>query len=160
MTDLGPIEEDVRFGWAAATKLAGDLRTAATSYDGQIPHRNAIAERAKHDWRGVYAGKFDGRMEICTGDAKRIATALRDAADKLDELAVLAREEQDRRVLARKWKVEHDAWQKREDDKGMFESFTDSVGITDYDEPVCPVGPPKTPPHHTIPAPTAQPREQ
>jgi hypothetical protein len=77
MTHLGPIEENVRFGWAAATKRASDLRSAATGYDGQIPHRNAIA--AKRDWRGIDAGKLDGRMEICMGDAKRIAATLRDA---------------------------------------------------------------------------------
>jgi hypothetical protein len=131
MTDLGPIEEDVRF-----------------------------ARAAEQERRGVYAGKFTGRMTICANDAHRVAAAMRDAADKLDELAVLAREEQDRRELARAWKVEHDAWQRREDDKGMFESFTDGVGITDYDEPVCPVGPPKTEPRHTILAPTATDRGQ
>jgi uncharacterized protein YukE len=160
MTDLGPIEEDVRFAWEAATKLSADLRSIAAGLDEQIPRRNTLADAAKQQWRGVYAGKFTDRMTICTTDAHRVAGALRDAADALDELAVLAHEEQDRRELAREWKIEHDAWQRREDDKGMFESFTDTVGITDYDEPVCPVGPPKTEPRHTSPAPTPTDREQ
>ena len=160
MTDLGPIEEDVRFAWGAATTLSADLRATANGLVAQIPRRNTLADTAKDEWRGVYAGKFTGRMSICASDAHRVADAMREAANALDELAVLAREEQDRRELARAWKVEHDAWQRREDDKGMFESFTDGVGITDYDEPVCPVGPPKTEPRHTIPAPTATDREQ
>jgi uncharacterized protein YukE len=159
MTDLGAIEEDVRFAWDAATALAADLRATAGGLEGQVPRRNSLADTAKEEWRGVYAGKFTGRMSICTSDAGRVASAMRDAAEKLDELAVLAHEEQERRELARAWKVEHDAWQRREDDKGMFESFTDGVGITDYDEPVCPVGPPATEPRRTIPAPVPAARE-
>ena len=157
--DLGAIEEDVVFAWTAAATLSAEMRATAAELEAQIPRRNSLAGDAKRDWRGVYSGKFDERMAICTGDAGRLATAMRDAADKLDELAVLAREEQDRRVMARAWKAEHDAWQREQDDRGLFEKFTDGVGITDIDEPVCPVGPPRTEPHHTIPAPVATGRE-
>lgn len=159
MTDLGAIEEDVRFAWEAAAALSADLRATADGLEGQIPRRNSLAGAAKEEWRGVYAHKFTDRMTICTTDAGRVAAAMRDAASKLDELAVLAREEQERRELARAWKVEHDAWRERESNKGMFESFTDAVGLTDYDEPVCPVGPPATEPRHTIPAPMPAERE-
>lgn len=159
VTDLGAIEEDVVFAWSAATTLSAEMRSMASELDAQIPRRNGLAQEAQRDWRGVYGGKFDDRMKICTGDAARLATSLRDAADKLDELAVLAREEQDRRELARAWKVEHDTWQRRQGDRGLFEKFTDGVGITDIDEPVCPVGPPRSEPHHTIAAPVASGRD-
>jgi hypothetical protein len=38
---------------------------------------------------------------MCTGDASRFATSMRDAADDVDQLDRLAREAQDRRVAAR-----------------------------------------------------------
>jgi hypothetical protein len=157
MADLGAIEEDVKFDWATATKLSSELRAAATELDGQIPHRNAIADTAKQEWRGVYAGKFTGRMAICTGDASRLATALRLAAKELDELAQLAHEEQHRRELARAWKVKHDAWKEHQKHRGVFETVGDFFGGDD--EPKPPVGPPKTVPTYTIAAPTTGSRE-
>jgi hypothetical protein len=82
-------------------------------------------------------------MRICTGDAQRLATALREAADQVDELARLAREEQNRREKARQW-------QQEQDNEGVLEKIGDFVFGED-DLP--PVPGPVTPPTFTSAAP-------
>jgi uncharacterized protein YukE len=112
MTDLGPIEEDVKFAWGPAAALSAQLRRAARTLDDSIPRIAAAALHAKQDWRGAYARRFDDHMTKCTTDARRFAAAMEDAAATLDELADLARKEQQRREIARAWKVRHDEWEK------------------------------------------------
>ena len=143
MVDLRGIAEDVPFAWSAATRLAAELRAAATACEGQIPRRNTIAGQAATEWRGLYARQFADRMRICTGDAQRLAVALRQAADQVDELARLAREEQDRREKARQWQAE-------QEDEGVLEKVGDFLFGED-DLP--PIPDPVTPPTYTISAP-------
>src|SRR5690349_12737162 len=116
MADLRGIHDDVRFNWSAAERLAAELRATAGVCEGQIQHRNMIAGHAKHDWRGVFAEQFIGRMKTCTGDAKRLADVMRYAADQLDELGRLARQEQHRRERAREW-------ERRQKHQGLWEDF-------------------------------------
>jgi len=127
MGDLEGIHADVPFDWAGAKALAARFRSVAKEVDGQIPRRRSSARQAREEWRGLYARKFDGRIKICTSDASALADAMEKAAHQLDELARLAKEEQDRRLTARKWEED-------QKNKGMFESFTDAVGITSYDD--------------------------
>jgi uncharacterized protein YukE len=108
MADLHGISEDVRFDWAAAQRLSAELRAAATACDGQIPRRTGFAREAQQEWRGVFAQQFTGRMQVCAADARRLAEAMRTAATRVDELARLAREEQNRREQARAWQQQHD----------------------------------------------------
>jgi uncharacterized protein YukE len=137
MGELGAFEEDVRFGWAEATALAAELRSTAGSLEGQIGERNSIKGPAREAWRGKYAQEFDGRVGICTGDAGRLAEALREAADGLDELARLAREEQERREYAREWDANND-------DGGFLDGVGDFVfGEDDLPPPPPPVEPPR-----------------
>jgi uncharacterized protein YukE len=145
MVDLRGIAEDVPFDWAAATRLAAEFRATAAACEGQIPRRTAIAGRAQTEWRGRYAREFAERMRICTGDAQRLATALRQAADQVDELGRLAREEQRRREAAREW-------QRQQEDESLLEEFGDFLFGED-DLP--PVPDPVTPPRFTSPAPAA-----
>jgi uncharacterized protein YukE len=145
MVDLRGIAEDVPFDWSAATRLAAQLRATATASEGQIPRRTALAGRAATEWRGRYAREFAGRMGVCTGDAQRLATALRQAADQVDELSRLAREEQDRREKAR-------AWQRQQEEESLLEDVGDFLFGED-DLP--PIPDPVTPPRFTSPAPTA-----
>ena len=143
MVDLRGIAEDVPFAWSAATRLAGELRAAADTCEGQIPRRTTIAGQAATEWRGLYARQFSDRMRICTGDAQRLAVALRQAADQVDELARLAREEQDRREKARQW-------QREQED----ESVLDKVGDFLFGEDdLPPIPDPVTPPTFTTAAP-------
>ena len=146
--NLAGIEEDVPFDWDGATRLAAELRATATTLGTQTPERNSYADDALRDWRGEFSQQFGGRMDVCTGDAGRLADAMRLAADQVDELARLAREEQDRREAAREWKREHD-------NKGFLDKASDFV-FGDDDKP--PIPPPVQPPHWTseLPAPAGR----
>jgi uncharacterized protein YukE len=145
MVDLRGIAEDVPFAWEAATRLAADLRAAADECEGQIAGRSTVAGRAATEWRGLYARQFAGRMRVCTDDAGRLAGALRQAANQVDELARLAREEQDRREKARQW-------QQEQDDENFLEKGYEWL-FGDDDQP--PVPDPVTPPTYTSPAPVS-----
>jgi uncharacterized protein YukE len=127
MSELEGIHEDVPFDWDGAEKLVARFRSAAKRLDEQVPRRGSDATAVREDWRGLYAHKFDGHVKICTSDARGIAGAMRAAALKLEELARLAQEEQDRREKARKWEED----QKH---KSMFEKVTDEIGITGKDD--------------------------
>jgi uncharacterized protein YukE len=107
--NLAGIEEDVPFDWAAAERLAAELRSAAGTLDSQVSSRNAYAHGALEEWRGVFAREFTGRMRTCSNDAGRLSSAMTLAAKQVDELARLAREEQRRREAARAWKRRHDS---------------------------------------------------
>jgi uncharacterized protein YukE len=107
--NLAGIEEDVPFDWAAAERLAAELRSAAGTLDSQVSSRNAHAHGALEEWRGVFAREFTGRMRTCSSDAGRLSSAMTLAAKQVDELARLAREEQRRREAARAWKRHHDS---------------------------------------------------
>jgi uncharacterized protein YukE len=143
MVDLRGIAEDVPFAWSAATRLAAELRATAAACEGQIPRRNTIAGQAATEWRGLYARQFGDRMGICTGDAQRLATALRQAAGQVDELARLAREEQNRREKAREW-------QRAQENESVLEEIGDFLFGED-DLP--PIPDPVTPPTFTTAAP-------
>lgn len=162
MPDLGVYDEPVEFDWEAATRLAAALRGTATLLEAQIPSRNAFAQSAREDWRGTSAEKFDGRMSVCVGDARRFAKALADTALKVDELARLAREEQHRRDLAKEWKRKHDEWQRRRDERDGWEKLgdfvTEDIGWADSDEPL-PPDPPKSMKVHTSDPPPPANRE-
>jgi hypothetical protein len=139
MGDFGAYHDDVRFGWAEAGDLAAELRSTAAVLDDQIADRHAIKQAAREAWRGRFAEQFDGRVGICAGDASRIAAAMRDAASKLDELARLAREEQERREYAREW-------EKNNDDGGFGDWLHDvAFGEDDLPPPPPPVEPPSIP---------------
>jgi hypothetical protein len=136
MADLGAYEVDVVFDWAKATELAAELRTTATMLEFQVGERGRIKATPLEHWQGVYRGKFEGRVGICTSDASGFVTAMRDAATKLDELARLAREEQNRRVAAREWVANND-------DGGVLDSIGDFfTGEDDLPPPPPPVRPP------------------
>ncbi len=107
MGELGGIETDVKFAWGAAKRLSAELRSTADLLTSQIPRRNGIADAAKAEWRGAFSEQFSGRMDICAADAKKLARAMRQAADGLDELAEAARQEQARREQARAWEAEN-----------------------------------------------------
>lgn len=137
--NLAGIEEDVPFDWAGAERLASELRAAASTLDGQIPDRNSYASDARVDWRGVYSQRFGTRMSTCTTYAGRLSAAMELAANQVDELARLAREEQDRRETAREWK-------RQQDNEGFLENLGDSIFGED-DLP--PISPPVQPPTYT-----------
>jgi uncharacterized protein YukE len=138
--NLAGIEEDVPFDWAAAERLAAELRSAAGTLDSQVSSRNAYAHGALEEWRGAFAREFAGRMRTCSTDAGRLSSAMMLAARQVDELARLAREEQSRREAARAWKRRHDS-------RSMFEKVGDFL-TGDEEQP--PIPPPVQPPVWTV----------
>jgi uncharacterized protein YukE len=137
--ELRGIEEDVSFNCEAAATLERELRSAAVTLDGQIPQRNAFASDARQEWRGVYSRQFEGRMDICTGDARRLAGAMELAANQVRELADAAQREQRRREAVREWK-------QPQDDETAIEEFGERLFGGD-EEP--PIPEPEPPPHFT-----------
>jgi hypothetical protein len=135
MVDLGPIEEDVPFAWDAASKLKRLFLRTADELEEQIPRRGSYGQHAKRDWRGRYANEFDNHMSITTGDAGRIAAELRKCAQMLHELTQLAREEQQRREIARAWKVKHDAWEADQANDNVLDDLGDLLGGDDEPKP-------------------------
>ncbi|MGH3812243.1 MAG: hypothetical protein ACRDUV_07265 [Pseudonocardiaceae bacterium] len=128
MAELGAYTEDVKFNWAAADKLVSELRSTARVLHDQIGERKRIGgpSGAREHWEGSYAQQFDGRLNTCTGDAQHFVNKMHDAANDLEELARLARQEQQRRVNAREWVRE------QENKSGLEEAwdgFTSAIGF-------------------------------
>jgi uncharacterized protein YukE len=147
--ELEGIEEDVRFNWDGAGRLETELRATASTLDSQIPRRNGYASDAREEWRGLYSRQFTGRMRICSGDARRLSSAMELAANQVKELAEAARREQDRREKAREWKEE-------QDNEGLLNKGKDLLFGED-DKP--PIPPPEPPPRFVTPATPASGRE-
>jgi hypothetical protein len=135
MPELGAIHDDVRFAWSAAEHLAAQLRATATVCEEQISHRNQIAGQASQEWRGTYAEEFAVRIRTCISDAQRLAAAMRQAADQVDELRRLAREEQTRRERAREWEREKNTDSVLETIKEFFTGEDDKPPIPGPVEP-------------------------
>jgi uncharacterized protein YukE len=146
--------EPIVFNFGAAEGLIAQFRATADGLRSQISRRNGLAGHARAEWRGAYAGKFDARMRVCSRDAERLAAAMEAAAAQVQELSRLAREEQDRRAMARDWKQRHDKWQHYQDHRGLFDQGVDFV--FGNDEPKPPNLTPTRPPTIPIAAPTPQ----
>lgn len=131
-------EGPVPFDLEAASALAAKLRASATLVtEQQVPRRRELAQTAREDWRGNYAGIFDTRIMQCVSDAERLAAAMRDAATKVEQLATEAREEQRRRDRANQYLIDHAAWRERERerDNDLLPEFLD---FSSHDEPEMP----------------------
>lgn len=136
MGDLGAYHEDVDFDWDKASTLATELRSTANVLEYQVGERNRIQDAPREHWRGVYGDQFDGRVTTCTGDATRLYGSMHEAAHQLDEMARLAREEQQRREQAREW-------ERNNDDGGFLDGVGDFLfGEDDLPPPPPPVNPP------------------
>ncbi|HEX8157811.1 MAG TPA: hypothetical protein VF526_10545 [Solirubrobacteraceae bacterium] len=148
MEDLGAIHEPVPFNWEAADALVAQFNAGAGLLRGQRSRRTDLASKARTDWRGVYEGKFGARMTVCVTDAGRLADAMELAAKQVKELAQLAREEQQRRDVAKQYERDLKEWQDRRDQRSALEAgvdgFTEFFGADDG-KPQPPDGPKSTP---------------
>src|SRR5919112_5906835 len=107
MPDLGAYDKSVEFDWGVADALVAQLTARAALLRAQGDKRNPLAAKARTDWRGVYEAKFGERMKVCLTDAGDLAKAMEKAAKQVKELAKLAREEQERRNLAKQYVQDH-----------------------------------------------------
>jgi uncharacterized protein YukE len=145
MPDLRGINEDVQFNWNAAAELVAEFRSTANVLNQQIGERKQVGAAARKQWEGAYATQFDGRLNICTGDAQRFVVSMRKAADDLEELARLARQEQQRRVLAREWVAQQE--RKNWFERNVVDPVKEVFGEADVPPPPPRVEPPKIPIH-------------
>jgi uncharacterized protein YukE len=139
--------DPITFDAGAAQRLEAQLRATAGVLRSQIAHRNSLANAARKDWRGSYEVKFGARMTVCAADAERLAQAMDKAAGQVHELARLAKEEQDRRTKARAWKVEHDKWEREQENKSLLDQGHDLLFGDGEPEPppLTPTDPPTLP---------------
>jgi hypothetical protein len=161
MGELGAIHEDVKFDWATAADLAAELRSTARVLEAQQHAREGLRGLAREHWAGRFGDEFDRRVGVCIGDAGRLASSLRAAADRLDEMARLSRQEQDGRVKAREWEKA-----RADGGGGLFGSVPvvgDVVdGVGDFvfgEDDLPPPPPPVEPPTISIEAPPVAGRE-
>ncbi|MDO4260277.1 MAG: DUF6531 domain-containing protein, partial [Actinomycetaceae bacterium] len=148
---IGPlkgIDEDVRFDWAAAEECVAAFRSSADLIDGQKGTRSSAVSTATGEFRGYYADLFKQNAGIQEQDATNVATALRDAATKIERLAEEARKEQQRRETGRRWKEEHD-------NRNWFDKTWDAI----FGEDPPGIGPAAEPIVETSPAPATGARQ-
>jgi hypothetical protein len=116
----------VPFAWHAAAALKQSFLRAASELEAQIGKRTSYAEHAKRDWRGRYAQEFESEhMAAMRGDAHKLAAACRTCATMLEELAERARQERERRDLALAWQHEHEAWEREQAHRSLWEKAGD-----------------------------------
>jgi len=136
VVDLGTFEDDVKFAWAEASRLKHSFVRAAAELEQQAAERAGYAEGARKEWRGRYAREFTNEHMMYTiRDVKAIAQTCRDCASMLEQLAQLAREENERRALARQWKSDHDKWQREQADDDALDDLGDLLGGDDEPKP-------------------------
>jgi len=81
MPDLGAYDRPVRFNCEAAAGLSREFRVAAAGLRGQVGQRRNNSALARRQWEGGYGQQFDGRLNVCTADAGRLAEAMVAAAN-------------------------------------------------------------------------------
>jgi hypothetical protein len=74
-------------------------------------------------------------MSAIRRDARNLAAACRTCATMLEELADRARQEQERREIARAWKTKHDAWEREQAHRNVAEKLGDLLGGDDEPKP-------------------------
>ncbi|MGI3785673.1 MAG: hypothetical protein ACRYG2_33420, partial [Janthinobacterium lividum] len=148
MSDLGAIDADVVFDYAAASTLASACRTAASLIDGQGGERASAVQTGQTEFRGHFSDLFKTNAATAAGDALELSGKLREVAGYAEQLRDEARKEQQRRETARAWKKEHD-------NRNVAEKILDWG--TGGDDP--PVGPPATPLTPSVSAPSNQARQ-
>src|SRR6266545_2127447 len=93
--ELAGIDEDVRFNREGASALERELRSTASTLDGQIPQRNAYAADARDEWPSEHtaissappaparSGADDGRPRLPRAQRRGRARPGRLAPDRL-----------------------------------------------------------------------------
>ncbi|WP_432477897.1 DUF6531 domain-containing protein [Nocardioides sp. GXQ0305] len=141
MADLGAIEEDVRFDYGAADRLASLCDSAAGVIDGQAGSRASWKNTALTEFRGHFSQLFRSNASVAAADAAELADRLREVAGFTRRLKEEAEKEQERRETARQWKQE-------QDDRNLWDKGVDAV--FGGDDP--PVGPPAAEPTFPVSA--------
>ncbi len=148
MADLGAIEEDVRFDYAAADTLARLCDAAASVIEGQAGSRASWRNTALTEFRGHFSELFRSNGAVAAADATELSNRLREVGTGARRLKEEARKEQQRRETAR-------AWNREQEDPSQWDKGVDAV--FGGDDP--PVGPPAEEPTIPVSAPVNGTRE-
>ncbi|MFL4474281.1 DUF6531 domain-containing protein, partial [Paeniglutamicibacter sp. MACA_103] len=108
MADLGVFEHDVVFDNGTADALISAFNLAASSIEGQSGSRSSLVATAGTEFQGHFSQLFADNARVASADATELAARLREAADGARSLKEEARQENERRRLAREWKQRRD----------------------------------------------------
>ncbi len=107
--NLGAIDSDVEFNFTHAESLKTAFTNAADTLDNQVTSRASLVTTANKDFKGYFQTVFDDNATTAAADATDLTTALRNAADLVNQLIEQAREENERRRIAREFRAEQDS---------------------------------------------------
>ncbi|WP_159613729.1 DUF6531 domain-containing protein [Glutamicibacter sp. JC586] len=102
--------EDLTFNFSTAETVAGKFRSAAQSVRDQHSQRNSLVTTGSEDFKGGFADGFKFNAETASSDATELATQLDNVAAAADDLARQAKEENDRRRVAREYFERKESW--------------------------------------------------
>ncbi|WP_237225336.1 DUF6531 domain-containing protein, partial [Rothia nasisuis] len=146
--NLGAIESDVEFNFTHAESLKTAFTNAARTLEDQADSRASLVSTAQEDFKGYFSTLFDTNSKTAAADASDLTIALTNAADLVNQLIDQAREENERRRIAREFVAEQEAESALK--KGIDEIFGDQ-------DP--PVGPASDPMSKSTQAPANTPRQ-
>ncbi|MFW0111937.1 hypothetical protein [Rothia sp. P5766] len=104
--NLGAIDGNVEFNFGHAETLKSALRNAAGLLRTQASSRASLVATARQEFRGYFEELFASNAQTAASDADEIATALSNAVGLVDDLVQRAKEENERRRLAREFIAE------------------------------------------------------
>jgi len=103
--------ENLTFNFSTAETVAGNFRSAAQSITDQQSGRKSLVTTGSEDFEGSFAEGFTFNADTAASDGSELATQLNLVATWADDLARQAREENERREVARKYYEHKDSWQ-------------------------------------------------
>ena len=110
MSVLGANAHDLAFDFATANAVANAFENAANSLDRQGASRQAHENTAGNHFRGFFAEVFHTNMSTARTDRSEVTDALRSVAKGIHDIAQAAREENNRRRVAREYVMKYDDW--------------------------------------------------
>lgn len=129
--------ENLTFNFGTAETVAGKFRSAAQSVRDQQSGRQSFVSTGSQDFKGGFADGFTFNAETASADGTELATQLDQVAEAAEHLASQAKEENERRQVAREYYEHKDSWQ------GKVEEFFHLEGPAPTGPESSPVTPPK-----------------
>ncbi len=107
MPNWQPNWQNVRWDQSAASHAATALRAAADELERSAREREAAAEQARAEWRGMHRMRFDAHIIETLSRARALAAQYRDAAARIMQASTRAHDEQAQRMRDReRWQRE------------------------------------------------------
>jgi len=100
---------DLTYDFGLAEAVASAANAAASAVEGQSGTRASYVTTAGQDFQGYFSELFAANAATAAGDARELASRLRDVSSFIGRLSDAAREENARRKRAREWKARVEA---------------------------------------------------